>query len=265
MDPSGPNGNSHGFEGVQWCNMSRWSQYDISDHEWQFGRLHPKTLEQESLRTNLELVCNRSKNVILLYPDRRSYLLVIHNWLTKISDDLWGSVLHHVDRDLIYLNWPVSRDLPMERLPVWIKREFLSLYLFTAWEDQVEWFLPSNWRPCQNCHIIFISDLLFNFEPTMLSLEHAIGIKYTKPVKVLLPIHEKNLKKQIYLDQQSLAESIIDSLSNQPIEWDSDRLTVYSQAWIQRQLYRDGFGLRCHDLDIFPNNTLQLAELIYSL
>ena len=45
----------------------------------------------------------------------------------------------------------------------------------------------------------------------------------------------------------------------------ADRLTVYSQAWIQRQLYRDGFGLRCHDLDIFPNNTLQLAELIYSL
>jgi predicted nuclease with RNAse H fold len=40
-------------------------------------------------------------------------------------------------------------------------------------------------------------------------------------------------------------------------------LPLPSEAWIQWQLRNLGYELRCHGLDMFPTNSVQLRELLY--
>lgn len=38
-----------------------------------------------------------------------------------------------------------------------------------------------------------------------------------------------------------------------------------NEAWIQNQLLKHGYQLKCHALDFFPTHSLQLKELLYRL
>ena len=257
-------GNSHLFNGTA-CNSMDMYRSRIQDHnKYDIVRLHPKTLKTESLTESLDFICDTADKVLYLYPDADSMLLVINNYTSKIWYDWWtNQFIDQISKEKIYSNWPVSKNTAIEDIPVWIKREFLSFYLIPAWHDQVEWFHPTHYSN-NNCQVIFVNDLLNNFEHTVQQAVNFLGVIITKPVSALTGLHHTNLSLQQHKNQDNLCQKIIDCVKlNFDFSWQEHILPMASQAYIQWQLRNNGFEIRCDGLDYFPDNSVQLKNLLY--
>jgi hypothetical protein len=257
-------GNSHKFLGNHLINFSNWQDYNTSGNVFDFFRFHPKVQQEELISNNLNEICKSVDSLIYLYPDKNSILLCINNWFSKIHDDWWSAQFStYVDPDKIYNNWPVNRDTKIENIPRWIRREFLSYYLMPGWFDQVEWYHPDTWQH-DRCCVVTIGELLYNFEETLSKLESHCDLKYAIPITELLPFHRQNLQNQQYLNEDLLCKQIVDAVvGGQEFSWESRSLA--SESWIQWQLRNLGYEIRCHELDIFPTNSVQLKELLHTI
>lgn len=263
IPPWGKHGTSHRFKGTHYS--THWREH-WHDQGHDIVRLHPKHLKEESLAANLDQITSRARKVIHLYPDQQTYLLSIHNYLFKVWDDLWAGPLAYVDPKNLYDNWSVDPKTPLPDVAPWILREFFSYNLFTAWESLVEWFLPERYADSPKHQFLFVGELLFDYQNTMERLRTQLDLTYIRSIQDMLPYHEINLANQRYLDQQNLAERILHAITeDRDMSWQGDRLTVYTEAWIQKRLREFGLGLKCHGLDLLPDNSVKFKQLLYSL
>lgn len=260
--PFTENGSSHGFRGKHLIDMQGWNNFVLSPIDCKFVRFHPKSTKKESLTKNLDQICDQALNVIHLYPDHESVLLTINNMFTKI----WNNWFDHefsteLDPLIIYKNWPVDSEVPVSQLPRWVLREFLSMYLMPAWNDQVEWGHLSKWKR-SNCCVVTVTDLLTQFESTLIRIQKFCQLEYHRSIKDLLIHHQANIKLQKFLTQDRTCRAIVNSIiESKAYVWDP--LPLPSEAWVQWELRNRGFEIRCHELDTFPTNSIQLKELLY--
>lgn len=260
-------GNSHGFKGLNLVcpdNMYTWIRK--GDHRLDFIRFHPKTTKRESIPQVMEKILDHLQHSILLYPDSDTMLLNINNYYSKIWDDWWIGQLQNIDHfdfNHILDQWNMPKNTNIKDVPIWIKREWLSYYLVPAWKDQVEWYLPDQWSHSR-CSTVTLSDLLFDFERTLLQIESHCGLRYVKDIDCLKPYHQQNLSLQTHIGQDQLCEKIVDQvLQPKATDWQWPMLPLPSEAWIQWELRNRGFEIHCHDLDEFPTNLHALRKIIY--
>lgn len=265
QDPFNANGNSHGFEGNFLSGMPGWRNYLSTNHQHKFVRFHPKTLAEELLTNNLTEILESVPGIIYLYPDRDSMMLIVNNYLSKPWHDWWTAHFSkEIDVSKIYSNWLVA-DTPIAEIPMWIRREFLSFYLMPAWYDQVEWYHLDSWTHPRS-HNVLITDLLYNFESVIGQLQQAFDLEFVRPIQDLLPYHEKNLQLQTHKNQDQLCKRILDSIMNKAnFDWTDQILPLASESYIQWQLRNLGYEIRCHELDKFPTNSVNLQELLYTI
>lgn len=257
-------GNSHMFSEQMFSGIECWQQYKDKGSWSKIVRLHPKTKQNENLTANLNEIMSTVDRAIYIYPDSNSVLLTINNYYSKIWKNWWQ---HQFDSEInpekIYNNWPVSRVVPIDQIPAWIKREFLSMYLVPAWYAQVEWNHLDLWKH-PNCCNIFVDDLLNNFESTIETVGKFCHFDFCRSIKDLEPFHKQNIKLQKFIGQDQICNNIIDAvLSEQDYSW--TELPLPSEAWVQWQLRNLGWEIRCHGLDMFPTNSVHLKELLYSV
>jgi hypothetical protein len=255
-------GNSHNFKGGHLENMQGWNNFVALPSDRLFVRFHPKTTRKESLSKNLDQICDQANHVIYLCPDHESVLLMINNMFTKIWDN-WFDRIFSVELDpmIIYKNWPVDPTLPISQLPPWVLREFLSLYLLPAWNSQVEWGNLHHQNQ-DNCCVVTVTELLTQIESTLTRIQKFCQLDYQRSVADLLDYHQTNLGLQKFLTQDRICQTIVDSIMEHKMHtWEP--LPLPSEAWIQWQLRNLGYELRCHGLDMFPTNSVQLRELLY--
>ena len=262
--PFSTNGSSHKFSGNRLKNFSAWIEFLESKQTADFVTIHPKALNQ-SLSDNLNYVCNTAQSVIHVYPDKNSILLCINNMYYKIFDDWWSQQFAQkfVDHEELYKHWPISQDTKIQDVPYWIRREFLSFYLMPAWFNMNEWYHPNTWHH-DKCCVITVHELLYNFENTLRRIESFCKLKYVKSISELIPLHHQNLQNQQHLNEDALCAQIINSII-EPKEFSWHKLSLVSESWIQWQLRNLGYEIRCHELDIFPTNSVQLKELLYTI
>jgi hypothetical protein len=262
--PFTDSGSSHLFLGNHVENINVWRRYIQGPDYEQFVRLHPKISKNESLVGNLEEILESVDDMILIYPDPGSQLLVINNWISKVRSDWWArEVETSIGADRIYKNWPVAPGTPIDSVPTWIKRELLSYYLMPAWQDQVEWNLPENWQN-PRCHVILVSDLITRFEHCIEVIKRRCNLTYLKPVHYLTKFHKQMLELQRYQNQDQLCKDIVNNtLDNTYFDWRDQEVPLASQAWIQWQLRNLGWEIKCNGLDTWPTNSIQLKNLIY--
>lgn len=257
------NGNSHEFRGQHLENMQGWRSYYTSPVEHQFVRLHPKTLVDESIDASLQEIVSQTQNLVYLYPDQHTLLLCLNNFFYKIWDNWFVEFYQTIlDVQKIYTNWPVDPHTPIDQIPRWIMREFLSHYLMPAWLNQIEWNHGSRWQHPKSITVT-VSQLLFDFEKTLGSIQRFCNLEFNKPASALLEAHETNLQLQKYINHDRVCRQIIDSVVTQDsFTW--SELSLPSEAWIQWQLRNQGFEIRCHELNSFPTNSDALRDLIYA-
>jgi hypothetical protein len=245
--------------------MQGWREYLSSNSKYNFARLHPKVSKTESITDNLNEVLYSATDIIYLYPDKDSVLLTVNNYLTKIWDDWWNhQFFTEIDASKIYSNWAVA-NTPIDQIPTWIRREFLSFFLMPAWYDQVEWYHLDLWNHPRS-HNILVKDLLYDFESVINRLQQTLNFNFVRPVSDLLPYHEKNLQLQKFRNQDELCKNIVDSIvDNFEFDWSDQSVPLASESWIQWQLRNLGYEIQCHELDIFPTNSVHLKELLYTI
>jgi hypothetical protein len=263
IDPFTGTGSSHKFQGNFVSGTQDWRQYLSTGTPHQLVRSHPKIYKTESISKNLNEILNSVDNIIYLYPDKDSVLLTVNNYFTKIWDDWWShQFFTEIDVSKIYSNWEVA-GIPIDEIPTWIRREFLSFYLMPAWYDQVEWYHLDSWNHPRS-HNILVKDLLYDFESVIDQLQQTLNFCFVRPVSDLLPYHKKNLQLQKFKNQDKLCKNIVDSVVNNfKFEWSDQSVPLASESWIQWQLRNLGYEVRCHELDTFPTNSVHLRELIY--
>lgn len=265
---------SHGFEhqavqhGPKYSNMTcRYSIKEFkalsSDSVPMLFRVHPKTHQTESAVFNIEkILLSKIGQVLIAYPDPESYLLNVNNYIYKTSNDMWSGSLKYINKDDLYNNFAVTPGTPLVDIDRAIIREYLSFNVFPSWESQVEWFLPNRLHNKQ-CHFVYLDKLLYHPVETLEQIKKLCNLTWTKDVSSVLDIHYQNLKAQKFLTQDSLANSILSAINNkQNFEWQSQDITLITEAWIQCALRKQGKELQCDHLSVFPTSTSELAEYI---
>lgn len=257
------NSNSHGYTRNHLNNIQGWQKFLANKKTAPVVRLHPKTQNTESISNNLNSILEHADYLIYLYPSRDHVLLAVNNYYEKVWTNWWDNQYQSVEElNSIYQNWPVAHGTPIEKIPRWILREYLSLYLMPSWYDQVEWYHPEHWNHSRSI-LITTKDLLYRFEQTIRQIQDFCNFTFTKSILSLLPFHNQMISAQKNLTQDQLCVHIVNSVSNNTyLDWSNQRLTLPSEAWIQWQLRNLGRELACNGLDTFPTNSVQLQSLL---
>jgi hypothetical protein len=259
-EPFTSTGSSHNFLGNL---LESVDELPLLKTPIEFARIHPKTSQSHRLHERVAKALDSSHRVIFLYPDQQSILLNLNNFYTKICKDWFAKRLNEdpVFSENLYNNWNIPHGTPSAQISDWIKREILSYNFMPSWFDEVEWFFPNKYSH-PRCKFIMISDLLYDFEKTLVDLQRFCNLNFKKTIAEMVPYHCRMMSLQKFLNQDQLCDDIVNSIcDNTYFEWRD--LPMASQCWVQWKLRQLGFEIRCYELDIFPTNSIQLQELIY--
>ncbi len=265
--PFNTNGNSHKFIGHHLSNMQGWRNYLNSSNDWNFVRLHPKTKQSDNIQQHLDELSAQVNFFVYLYHDSHNQLLILNNHFDKIWKDWWNYSFQSglVNIEQIYNNWPVASGTQIDKIPIWVKREFLSHWMMPFWLDQIEWYRPDHYNQ-PNCVFVPVGELFYNFEDTINQIIDRSSLTLTKSIAELRPYHDQMISMQQNINQDQLCQNIIDWTTNDIVmDWKDQHLSLASEAYLQWQLRNQGFEIQCHGLDIFPTNSVQLKELLYTL
>lgn len=256
-------GSSHYIKQIPPIRIDTWLDNHSCYKGENFFRIHPKVKNSHSMLDNTNKLTSYYKKSILIYPSKNTYLLHIHNFVFKIWKDLWTGPFGYIDKKNLYDNFPVEKDTPIEQVPPWIIREWLSYNFFSAINDQIEWYLPDQFsRP--DCLIIFIDELLYRLPETVRRLENFIGVSILKDMSDIIEYHNVNMLLQKHLTQDSTASSIINAIKHQDtsLTWNPKDLTFVTESYIQRWLRDSGYDLKCNGLNQFPTTSMELIKLL---
>lgn len=258
--PFNSNGNSHKFLGNQVFNIAGWREYLRQDLRCHLVRLHPKTLESESLIENLNEVLDSVDQAILLYAGRQSLLLNLNNKFNKVWAEGWlAHNEHSFQKNLIA--WGRGKNL--STMETWEVREFLSLYMMPQCLAETEF---NNILTYQNPKLfkIEIRDLIDNFECTIRQL-----MSYCE-----LPVVANNFDAiynqwaplQVHTQKDIIVDNIVNAIiAGTEYDWGEGKLSLIDESIVQMRL-KDlhELDLKCYNLNVFPTNTTDLKKLLFN-
>lgn len=249
-------GNSHQFIGRHLNSFSGWHVLlALNDHPL-FVRLHPKQHPGSSLSENLDYICKTARSVVYLYPDREYLLLVLNNWITKISYHAYKVFLRTI-------GMAMGDNEISSSSPQWAQRKFLSIHFIPYVFDLLEWYHLDHWSNSNAC-VVTVKELLFDFENCLNQIQQHCDLKFLRSPNELRLYHDQNLQLQQYLHQDQLCNGIVESiLTGNIFSW--PKLPFIGEVWLQWQLRNLGFEIRGDGLDNLPTNSLQLQELLYTV
>ena len=234
---------------------------DSIDPDYKITLSHPVTDFEMQYDEQIDKISKLVDKVIIPYSDHSTYLLGVNNYIYKIvQDSTWTGPLEYVNME-DFLGWGIDPLTNPSDIPRWILREHHSLNIFDMWESQNGWFAPLRLN-YSNCKFVFISDLFYNFLPTIESIRQFLEVEWVRDSSELLPYHKTNVSKQQYKNQDLIAKQILQSIADDTdFTWNADNITLYTEAYIQRALQQQGIMLKCNGLNDFPTSTKALIEV----
>jgi len=233
----------------------------VADSPYQVTIAHPGSPTNDpSFLEGIEQISTLVDCVLIPYFDHSTYLLGVHNYLYKMPLSLTGA-LEYVDREDLKRGWGVDTTGDLTTIPRWILREHHSMNIFDSWESQCAWFAPNHLK-ILNCKFVFISNLFYNFLPTIEQIRQFLDVKWIRDPRDLLDFHRTNVKQQKYKYQDIFALQILNSITDGTnFKWNASDITLYTEAFVQRALQQQGIMLKCNGLNDFPTSTDKLIEV----
>ena len=236
----------------------------MKNNKLRLSTIHPVTSWEMDFIDEVDKISKLVDRVIIPYIDHSTYLLGVHNFLYKIypGTNIWDNILKDANREDITNGWGVDPGVDLNTVSRWILREYHSLSTFESWESACGWFAPDQGLTSTNCQFVFISDLFYNFLPTIESIRQFLEVEWVRDSSELLPYHKTNVSKQQYKNQDLIAKQILQSIADDTdFTWNADSITLYTEAYIQRALQQQGIMLKCNGLNDFPTSTKALIEV----
>jgi hypothetical protein len=259
-DPIGRNGNSHNLRGRHLLDMSGWRNYLNSDNHYPLVRLHPKTLDDESIIDNVNEILSFVDKAILIYCGYDTLLLNINNKFEKVWEEGW---LAHtqVSFKKNLQGWGKNK---LADMSIWEIREFLSFFILAQHLDESGLDAILSYQS-PTLIKVNVSDLLSNFESTIKLLLN--WCNFDRVRSDFDRVYHNWAAAQKHQFKDRLVNNIVQSVVSQGnLDWSNEQLTIVDEAFIQMKL-RDlhKLELRCYNLNVFPTNTPDLRNLLFDV
>lgn len=224
--------------------------------------MHPRqSIEDDCFNITVEKVSTLVDYVLVPYFDTSSDLLGLHNMFYKGFRKNKLSHEQTIDRKDLEKGWGVDPEQPIESVDRWIIREHASLTLVENYKQFAGFDLRAIYN-ISNCKPLLISELFYDFLPTIESIRKFLQVEWTRDPQELVSYHRTNVKNQTYKNQDRIVRMILDSVfDNTDFEWQPEDITLYTEAYIQRALQHQGIMLQCDGLNDFPTSTKELREV----
>ena len=258
--PFNTNGNSHTFGGNHLTDMNGWRQYLVSENDYQFARLHPKTSATETAEGSITEILQSIDRLILLFSEHDSTLLCLNNKFEKVHENGWLDEFQDLFADSL-VNWGKQSITDMEP---WEIREFLSLYIHTQHLSEFEVGWAINYHNPRVLKVD-IRSLITDFEKTITQILNFCGLDVVHQDFNRIYQSWVVLQKHIHKDQ--IVSQIIHYTINDILyDWTDQNLSIVDESFIQMGL-RDSHNLDllCYNLNVFPSNTKDLRKLLINV
>ena len=264
------NGNAHKMQHLMLSNLESYKRFVKGKKQFDVAGIHPGATQDQPLDKVLSEVCQQSKKVIFLTPDKNSLMLAWNNKWTKVRDDWFLPYQDSVTQNV--RQWGKQSYSDME---VWEKREFLSFYWWPArlnehqwgqiWERDEHWDSYPNFEHLPMLKIT-LSELRDDCPGTVLKILDYLGLELRHTQEHLIEVCNlwSSLQKHFCKDQ--LVKDIVSSVvNNNFFDWKEHSLTIIDEATIQmflRDLHK--LELKCYNVNTFPTNSTDLRNITFN-
>lgn len=201
-----------------------------------------------------------SKNIFIRAEDLHSAELNMLFQYHKISKGIVNAGLEIFcgNNTSLITNWN-EKYSHWSQMEVWEIREWLSLF-YPEWVS--EWINIENSTDKINDKLIVNNkDILNNISHVFLQIveycELTLKNDYSSFIK------EWREKQQYIVDELNLIDNIVTStIKNEYFNWHNCRLSIISEAIIQKRLRDSGYNIKCYNLNTFPTNSAELHSII---
>lgn len=210
------------------------------------------------------LSLNKNDKTVLIADNSSHWLDYMNNDFYKNFDlDLVQFVTtvfstQHIEHKLKQ-GW--NYDGSFQQVPIWIWREFLSFYVSKYLENlSKENSLEPNLVDC----VFYASNFFENYVACFKTLCHNLGLRCIEPDTVIQSYHQDFLSKQKYHGSQINCEKWVHAVIDK-FDTANPAQTIFDEAYIQHCFRTLGYGVLCHNLNLFPQSSLDMANQIYPL
>lgn len=161
-------------------------------------------------------------------------------------------------RKKLFDGWNYNHDLDLST-PKWILREWCSFWLEDCLATSYD---PLFFRTIPASVCITTQDLFVDLPGTLHRIAQAINVNIVANVRTIKIVQDDFVAAQKMHGIQMRCETWVDDTLAGRIK-DSPCLTLFDEAWVQHQLRKKGYELKCDNLENLPSSTSSLADLIY--
>jgi hypothetical protein len=194
------------------------------------------------------------KRIVYLTQDQSCHLLILHNLLKRGN------------RRQEFIDRTVSQNkdafAATDPVPTWQLREMISFEHHRLMHYTTQLHQPSTEVGVIN---ISVRNLIDHFQNTLIGLFDELGFPITR-CDQLGRVESDWLGDEKFIGTDQLCLDIVsNTLSGNTFEWSSNQLTLIDEAYVQYMLRQHQFEIKCYGLDMFPTNSVQLKQLLYSV
>lgn len=157
-------------------------------------------------------------------------------------------------------NWNLDQS-SIKNTPIWIQREFFSFWIADCLQASY------NSIPYQQVLGMQLStvEIFNNFSETFDKIVDYLDLKICVSNDCIMNNHTKFVQNQQFHNSQIDCEKWIDSvLLNQEKSLSAPCQTIFDEAYVQHLFRKKGYEIKCDGLDVFPNNSTKMKDLIYA-
>jgi len=209
---------------------------------------------------------NPTDTVIVILPDNNHLLDYYNNQFFKQQH---GQLIQYISTQLsptdvkhkLTAHWNYNGNFD-DTIPRWIIREWCSFWITDSWSNGVNREQFSAIVPSIQ---VEISNLITCFTQTFQDIVTQAGLKVNVDIDIIHNTHNEFLNKQRFHNSQINCNHWVNVAMNTNIDMPIASQTIFDEAYIQYLLRQHGYEMQCDELNIFPDTTLCLKNIIYKI
>lgn len=146
-----------------------------------------------------------------------------------------------------------------DQTPVWILREFFSLWIVDCFNNG---YSVGKYYNVNSKISITTQDIFLNFMPTLISICDVLQLEINIDKELIIKNHTNFLNLQKYHNSQLKCHQWVNDIITGTTSA-SPCLTIFDESYVQHLLRESGFELQCNGLNIFPTTSTDMKKLIY--